>query len=72
MTPVTVKQTKLLINNQWVDAVSRKTFDTVNPATGEVIARVAEADAADVDLVRPRPRGVFTIAWAGGIFLLGG
>jgi len=41
--------TKLLINNEWVDAVSGKTFETVNPATGEVIAHVAEADKADVD-----------------------
>src|SRR5581483_4206425 len=32
-----------------VDPVQGKTFDTYNPATGEVIARVAEASAADVD-----------------------
>lgn len=41
--------TKLLINNQWVASESGKTFPTVNPATGEEIARVAEAGAADVD-----------------------
>ncbi len=41
--------TKLLINNEWVGSKSGKTFATVNPATGEEIARVAEADAADVD-----------------------
>jgi aldehyde dehydrogenase (NAD+) len=41
--------TKLLINNEWVDAVSGKTFPTFNPATGEEIIRVAEADKADVD-----------------------
>eukprot|EP01116_Phalansterium_solitarium_P017364 TRINITY_DN4259_c0_g2_i1.p1 TRINITY_DN4259_c0_g2~~TRINITY_DN4259_c0_g2_i1.p1 ORF type:complete len:496 (+),score=250.14 TRINITY_DN4259_c0_g2_i1:102-1589(+) len=43
-------QTKLLINGQWVDAVSGKKFPTHNPATGELIAHVAEADKADVDL----------------------
>src|SRR5690242_8818749 len=44
-----VKQTKLLINGKFVDHVEGKTFDTVNPATGEVIAKVAEASAKDVD-----------------------
>src|SRR5580692_2838998 len=41
--------TKLLINNQWVASQSGKTFPTYNPATGEEIAQIAEADAADVD-----------------------
>jgi aldehyde dehydrogenase (NAD+) len=41
--------TRLLINNQWVTSESGKTFPTINPATGEVIAHVAEAEAADVD-----------------------
>jgi aldehyde dehydrogenase (NAD+) len=44
-----VAATKLLIDNQWVDSASGKTFPTINPATGEVICQVAEADAADVD-----------------------
>ena len=48
-THVSVSATKLLINNQWVESVSGKRFPTVNPATGEEICRVAEADAADVD-----------------------
>jgi len=43
------KATRLLINNEWVSSASGKTFPTVNPATGEVITQVAEADAADVD-----------------------
>jgi aldehyde dehydrogenase (NAD+) len=38
-----------LINNEWVQSESGKTFPTINPATGEVLAHVAEADAADVD-----------------------
>ena len=46
---VKVSATKLLINNKWVDSASGKTFPTINPATGEVITKVAEADAADVD-----------------------
>jgi len=41
--------TKLLINNKWVESESGRTFPTFNPATGEEIAQVAEADAADID-----------------------
>ncbi|XP_041649363.1 aldehyde dehydrogenase, mitochondrial-like [Cheilinus undulatus] len=40
---------KLFINNEWQNAVSGKTFHTINPATGEVICEVAEADEADVN-----------------------
>lgn len=38
-----------LFVNKWQDSVSKKTFPTVNPATGEVIGHVAEGDRADVD-----------------------
>jgi aldehyde dehydrogenase (NAD+) len=44
------RNTRLLINNEWVDASDGKTFDTYNPATGEVIAKVAHATAKDVDM----------------------
>jgi len=46
---VMVRAKKLLINNEWVDSVSGKTFATINPATAEEICQVAEADSADVD-----------------------
>jgi aldehyde dehydrogenase (NAD+) len=52
-------QTKILVNNQWLDSVSGKTFESINPATGEVLARVAEADAADVDLAVKAARKAF-------------
>ena len=42
-------QQNLLINNQWHGDASGKTMDVVNPATEEVIARVASADRADLD-----------------------
>src|SRR3954447_3620432 len=48
-TPVPITATKLLINNQWVESASGKTFPTINPSTGEEICQVAEADEADVD-----------------------
>jgi phenylacetaldehyde dehydrogenase len=43
------KPRKMLVDGKWVDAVSGKTFETYNPATGEVLARVAEGDRADID-----------------------
>ena len=51
--------TKLLINNQWVDSESGNTFATFNPATGQEMARVAEADAADVDKAVSAARNAF-------------
>ena len=40
---------KLLIDGQWVEAASGKRFPVYNPATGTVLAQVAEADAEDVN-----------------------
>jgi aldehyde dehydrogenase (NAD+) len=54
-----VSATKLLINNEWVNSASGKTFPTINPATGEVICDVAEADAADVDRAVAAARHAF-------------
>ncbi|KAG0473450.1 hypothetical protein HPP92_015307 [Vanilla planifolia] len=47
--PVQVSYTKLLINGNFVDSASGKTFPTLDPRTGEVIAHVAEGDAEDID-----------------------
>ncbi len=41
--------TKLFIDNKWVDPVGGGDFETINPATGEVLANVAAAEKADVD-----------------------
>lgn len=56
---VSIRTTKLLINNEWVDSVSGKTFATINPATGEEICKVAEADSADVDVAVKAARAAF-------------
>uniref|UniRef100_A0A9J8DHA0 aldehyde dehydrogenase (NAD(+)) n=1 Tax=Cyprinus carpio carpio TaxID=630221 RepID=A0A9J8DHA0_CYPCA len=40
---------QIFINNEWHDAVSKKTFPTINPATAEVICQVAEGEKADVE-----------------------
>ncbi len=44
-----IKHTECFIGGKWTAAQSGKTFETINPATEEVIAQVAEGDAADVD-----------------------
>jgi acyl-CoA reductase-like NAD-dependent aldehyde dehydrogenase len=50
---------KLFINGQFVESVSGKTFETVNPATGEVLAVVSEAQKEDVDLAVQAARKAF-------------
>jgi aldehyde dehydrogenase (NAD+) len=40
---------QLFINNEFVDSVSKKTFATINPATGKKIADIAEGDKDDVN-----------------------
>jgi aldehyde dehydrogenase (NAD+) len=54
-----IRQTQLLIDGQWTPARSGKTFETINPATEEVIAQVAEADAADVEMAVRAARKAF-------------
>ena len=55
----TIHQTNCFIDGQWLPAQSGRTFDTINPATEEVIAQVAEGDAADVDLAVKAARKAF-------------
>jgi betaine-aldehyde dehydrogenase len=54
---------QLFIDGQWVDAESGKTFSTPNPATGETLAEVAEADKADVDKAVAAARRAFEGKW---------
>jgi phenylacetaldehyde dehydrogenase len=50
---------KLLIDGKWVAASSGKTFDSIDPSTGDVLARVAEGDKADIDLAVKAARRAF-------------
>jgi len=58
-TSARISATKLLINNRWVNSESGRTFATINPATGEEICQVAEADAADVEKAVRAARAAF-------------
>lgn len=55
----TVRQTQCFIGGEWIPAESGKTFNTYHPATGEVIAEVAEGDAVDVDKAVAAARKAF-------------
>ena len=48
---------RLLINNEWHDGT--KHFDTVNPATDEVLTQIVEASAEDVDRAVQAARSAF-------------
>ncbi|KAF5758566.1 putative aldehyde dehydrogenase (NAD(+)) [Helianthus annuus] len=56
---VRVHDTQLLINGKFVDSASGKTFPTLDPRTGEVIANVAEGDAEDIDRAVAAARKAF-------------
>ena len=51
--------TNLLIGGRWVESQSGKRFQTINPATEEVIAEIAEGDAADINLAVSAARKAF-------------
>src|ERR1700723_108017 len=53
------KRRKMLIDGKWVNAASGKTFATYNPATGEILAQVAEGDRADIDAAVQAARRAF-------------
>ncbi len=52
-------ETRAYIDDRFVDAASGETFETINPATGEVLARVASCDQADADLAVAHARRAF-------------
>src|SRR5579871_1586740 len=53
------KPRQMLINGRWVNAASGKTFPTYNPATGEVLAQVAEGDREDIERAAKAARQAF-------------
>jgi phenylacetaldehyde dehydrogenase len=50
---------KLLIDGQWVEAASGKTFETLNPASEEVLAEVAHGEAEDIERAVKAARRAF-------------
>jgi len=63
MATTAIEPKRLLINNEWRASASGKTMAVVNPATEEVIAEVAAADAADVDAAVRAARAALDGPW---------
>ena len=55
---------RLLINGTHLPAISGRSFATLNPASGEVLAHVAEAGIEDVDAAVASARAAFEGAWS--------
>src|ERR687888_918975 len=60
----TPRKYQLFIDGQWVDSESGKTFKTPNPATGDTLAEVAEADKTDIDKAVTAARRAFEGKWS--------
>jgi aldehyde dehydrogenase (NAD+) len=58
------KQYDLFINGEWKKPLSKKYFDTINPATEEKLSEVAEASEADVNLAVRSARNAFEKTWS--------
>src|SRR5450755_2797639 len=55
---------QMLIDGKWVDAASGKRFETHNPATGELLATIAEGDAEDINRAVAAARRAFEGPWS--------
>ncbi|MGH9602176.1 MAG: aldehyde dehydrogenase family protein [Terriglobales bacterium] len=58
-TKAQIKPGKLLLGGEWCDASSGATFDTINPATGEVLTQIAAGTHPDVDRAVTAARKAF-------------
>jgi aldehyde dehydrogenase (NAD+) len=58
------KPKRMYIDGKWLEAASGKTFDSINPSTGEVLASVAEGDAEDIDRAVAAARRAFNGPWS--------
>lgn len=57
------EQYQLFINGKFEEPLSKKYFDTINPATEQKIASVAEAGIADVDKAVKAARAAYKDVW---------
>ena len=59
-----LKNFKMFINGEWVDSLSKKTFETLNPENNEPWATVPEANEKDVDLAVKSAQKAFENNWS--------
>ena len=58
-----LKEYKMYINGEWVDAENKKTFESLNPENNEPWAVVPEASAKDVDKAVQSAQKAFEGEW---------
>jgi len=58
-----VADQQLFVGGKWQASASGKTFETVNPSTGDVICRVAEGDKEDIDRAARAARAALDGPW---------
>lgn len=58
------KKNKLFINGKFVSPSSDKYFPSTNPATGKILAEIAEASAKDVDVAVKSARKAYSTVWS--------
>src|SRR5437868_8504013 len=58
-TKAKIEAGKLLIGSEWRDSARKQTFETINPATGEVLTQVASGSADDIDAAVQAARAAF-------------
>jgi aldehyde dehydrogenase (NAD+) len=54
-----IRPQRLFIGGEWRDGAAGKTFDTINPATGEILTTIASAELSDVDAAVGAARQAF-------------
>ena len=57
------RPTRLLIGGEWRAALSGRSFESRNPASGALLAQVAEGGAADIDLAVQAARAALDGPW---------
>ena len=58
------KQYDLFINGEWQKPLSKKYFDTINPANEEKLSEVADAGEADVDVAVKAAKTAYEKVWS--------
>lgn len=60
----TVRRYQLFIDGRFVDSQSGKTFKSISPHDGSVVAEVAEGDKADIDAAVAAARAAYENTWS--------
>jgi aldehyde dehydrogenase (NAD+) len=58
------KSNNLLIDGKWVEPVSGRSFETVNPATGDILANVSDGGIEDINRAVQAARNAFEGPWS--------